>query len=150
MPIRSYLGSQWNVSKCFITIYCTGEAYFLKFPHLLTILFNRLVWEQLKQKHSKLKQNFKITLRISNLIMWKLSPPLTWIYQPSLQKTSFILWAYKRQSSSIDSPTITWKITTIRQTFVLFHLKGNTQLHIRKNLVSVYQHFIYPFLSDSC
>ena len=50
-------------------------------------------------------------------IIWKVSPPLTWIYQLSLWINLFVFWTSKIRYHAIYTPNITGKITTIHQSF---------------------------------
>ena len=76
----------------------------------------------------------------------KASPHLTWIYKPSLQKTLFIFWTFKRQSPEIGSNKITCKITTIHQTFFsLCTCKETPNYKLENGELRLYQNFIYPF-----
>ena len=80
----------------------------------------------------------------------KASPHLTWIYKPSLQKTLFIFWTFKRQSPEIGSNKITCKITTIHQTFVFCapsrkHPTKNSKMVGWSWIIILYIHFWSSF-----
>ena len=62
------------------------NSIFLKSLHPLAKFMIRLVWTaELKYQNSSLDQKFKILLMRSKIIIWKSSPPLTWMFQISLQ-----------------------------------------------------------------
>ena len=105
----------------------------------------------MKQQHLKPNQHFKRILMISKLIIWKISPPLTRIYQLSLKKNLFIFWTSKNQSRAMDITIITWKSPQFTKHLSLIHPKGKTQLKPRKWWVTIISSFYLSlFWSDFC
>ena len=121
ITLKRYRSDQWNISQA-----SNQNSLLLKLLHPLTIILISLV-SRIDLKQKKLNQNhhLKRLLMRSKLIIWKLSPPLSWIYQlfrHLTRKFIRLLWttALNQQQSNLNqhfkrllmgSKIIIWKVS---------------------------------------